>query len=350
MLTAYVGAVGGDDPLANLCVGDRPVRSPRPGWALVKVEAATLNHHDLWTLRGRSSAPITPPRTLGSDAAGTVVEYGSDPPDNVPAVGSRVVVFSPIYCGTCAACRAGDDMFCDDFHLLSEASYDGTLAEFVEVPAMNLIPLPEEIATPDAACLPTAYLTAYRMLFTRAALRPGMSVLIQGATGGVATAALVLARAAGARVLVTARSAEKCAFAKEHGADATFVSGGDSKELLGGLRDATDGRGVDVVIETVGEPTWDVSLRAVRAGGIIVVCGVTGGGNPPAQLRRVYWRHVTIAGTTMGSRAEMERLVDFCVASKIQPVIDSMRPLAEVESAFVTMNAGEQRGKLVILP
>jgi NADPH:quinone reductase-like Zn-dependent oxidoreductase len=237
------------------------------------------------------------------------------------------VVHSVIGCQSCAACRDTDPLFCRDMSMLSEGEYQGSLAEYVPVPACNLIPLPEAIDFTTAATLPTAYLTVYRMLFTRAQLRPGDTVLVHGATGGVATAAILLARAAGIEAAL-----------------------GTDREASKQVQALTDGRGVDAVIETVGEPTWEFSLRAVRIDGTIVVAGATAGFNPPAQLHRIFWRHTRILGSTMGTRPELEKLVSMTASGTLHPLIGETFPLSRARDAFTQLAAGEQRGKLVIHP
>jgi NADPH:quinone reductase-like Zn-dependent oxidoreductase len=346
MLAAYASAVGGDDPLANLSVGDLPAPSVRPGWALVKVGAASLNHHDLWTLRGVSSAPVVPPHILGCDAAGEVAAYGGEPPEGAPAIGARVVVYPIVTCGHCAACLADEPLGCRSFRMLSEAPLAGALAEFVEIPAANLVPLPDQVSIADAACLPTAYLTAYRALFVRAGLRPGMSVLVQGASGGVATACILLGRLAGLTVYATSRDEAKRAFAVDLGAEAAFPL---ERETTRAIIGATGGVGVDAVVDTVGEPTWDLSLKAVKPGGVVVVPGATGGPNPPAQLNRIFFRSITVAGTTMGTRGELRRLVDLCATGALRPLIGSTHPLRDAAAGFQEMAGSDLRGKIVLM-
>lgn len=345
MQAAYV-ARSGDQPLANLEVGDRPEPDARPGWAVVRVSAASLNHHDLFTLRGVSSQPVKPPQILGCDAAGTVVSHAGDPPPGAPAVGTRVVVDGLVTCGSCAGCRSGEETLCRTMAMLSEGAYAGTFAELVSVPSGNLLALPDSVDDVTAACLPTAYLTAYRMLFTKAALRPGMSVLVQGASGGVATAAILLGSAAGLTVFATSRDEAKRALAEELGAARTFAP---DRAAAKAILTATEG-GVDAVLETVGEPTWELSLRAVRPGGTVVVSGATGGANPPAQLNRVFWRQTAILGSTMGTRAELGRLVDLCARGMLKPLVDRTLPLSQAGEAFAVLHAGRQRGKLVLQP
>ncbi len=346
MLAAYAARVGGDDPLANLEVGEQPEPSVPAGWALVRVRVAALNHHDVWTLRGVSSRPVVPPQVLGCDGAGVVEAYaGGDVPEGFPAVGSRVVLYPVVTCGSCASCLSDEPEGCRASGLLSEPPLPGTLAEFASVPVRNLVPLPEGVGFAEAATLPTAYLTAYHMLFTRAALRPGQNVLVHGASGGVASAAIALGRLGGLTVYATSRDETKRQLALDLGAEAAFAP---ARETARELIRATEGRGVDAVVETVGEPTWDLSLRAVRPGGIVVVSGATGGANPPAQLNRIFFRRITVAGSTMGSRGELRRLVDLCATGALRPLIGSRHPLADAADALAEMVRGETRGKILV--
>lgn len=347
MRAVYAARFGGDEPLSNLEVGERPEPVAAPGQAIVRIASAALNHHDLWTLRGISSRPLTEPQILGCDAAGTVESYaGGVVPDGAPQPGVRVVVHSVMTCGHCRFCLAGEEILCPQVGILSEPPYGGTLAERVAVPLRNLVPLPESVDIDAAACLPTAYLTAYRMLFTRAALRPGMQVLVHGASGGVATACILLGTLAGLTVHATSRDPEKRAAAERLGAASAFAP--DDRDASKRLMRETGG--MDAVIETVGEPTWELSLRSVRPGGTVVVAGATAGPNPPAQLHRIFWRHITVAGSSMGTRAELELLVQLCAEGRLKPLVDAVRPLEEAPQAFAEMEAGEQSGKLLLHP
>jgi len=346
MLAAFAARIDRENPLAALEVGELPMAEPPPGWALVRMAAASLNHHDLWTLRGISSRPVEPPQVIGCDVAGTVAGYGPERPEGSPVEGTRVVAHSGIGCGDCMACREADPLFCRDFAMLSEGPYQGTLAEYVPVPAANLIPLPDQVAFPAAACLPTAYLTAYRALFTRAALRPGDVVLVHGATGGMATATILLARAAGIEVISTSRDEERRRAALALGARAAVGTDRDaSKQVLA----LTAGRGVDAVVETVGEATWEFSLRAVRIDGTVVVAGATSGANPPAQLNRVFWRHTRILGSTMGTRAELLKLVALAASGTLSPLVGATHPLQQARQAVEQLAAGERTGKVVVV-
>ena len=343
MRAAYATRMGGDAPLDNLEVGDLPKPQPGPGEALVRVEAVSLNHHDLLTLRGQVGTKITFPRILGCDAGVTVEAYGGDPPQGAPAVGSPAVLYPVIPCGRCEACLSADESLCREFGMLSD-KVDGTLAEYVVLPAANVLPRPAHLSAAEAAALGTTYLTAYRMLFTRAGLKPGGSVLVQGAGGGVATAAIQLARAGGLRVIVTSRDEGKRQAALGIGAHEALETAGAGKRVL----ELTDGRGVDCVLETVGEPTWRESLRSLRSGGSIVVAGATGGGNPSADLNRVFWRQLQIIGSSMGTRAEMVALVRLVEATGLKPVLDETFPLDRTREALERMEQGKQIGKIIV--
>lgn len=321
MIAAVATGIAPDAPLTVLDVIDRPAPEPPEGWQRVHVHAATLNHHDLWSLRGVEVDPDALPLTLGTDAAGVT--------DDGREVLVHAVLGDPE--------PSEDETLGHDRHVLSERGVPGTLAEVMVAPERNLIPKPPELSFEEAACLPTAYLTAYRMLFVKAALAPGARVLVQGAGGGVATAAIVLGAAAGLDVYATSRSEGKRTRAEQLGARAAVATGARLPER------------VDAVIETVGKATWDHSLKSLRPGGIVVVAGATTG-DAPADLARVFWRQLRIAGSTMGTRQELEALCRFLVATGARPVIDSVRPLTDAPSAFARMAAGEAFGKLVLAP
>lgn len=284
----------------------------------MQVKAASLNHHDLWSLKGVGLAQSALPMILGCDAAGL-------DPD-----GREVIVHSVI--GSPAA-GGGDETLDPGRSLLSE-KHQGTLAQWVAVPAENLLPKPRALSFAQAACLPTAWLTAYRMLFSRGQLQPGETVLVQGAGGGVASAAIMLARHAGARVWATTR--DKADFASEMGAHAVFDSGQKLPHR------------VDLVIETVGKATWSHSIRSLRPGGRLVVSGATTGGQPPADLAHVYFRQLSVIGSTMGTVAELRRLIDMCESTGLRPPIDEVFALADARGAFERLAAGDVRGKLVV--
>lgn len=320
MLGVSVVSFHPDSPLDGLAVGDVPEPDIPDGWVVVEVRAAALNHHDLWSLRGVGLRDEQLPMILGCDAAGV------DPDGNEVLV--HAVIADPDAGG-------GDETMDPRRSLLSER-HPGTLAERVAVPRRNLVPKPPSLSFAEAACLPTAWLTAYRMLFTRSSLQPGDTVLVQGVGGGVATALIALARAAGLRVWATSRSEEKRARALALGAHASF----SPDERLPAR--------VDAVMETVGRATWSQSIRALRPGGEIVVSGATTGDDPSADLTQVFFLQRSVIGSTMGTRNELERLVQFVDVTGLRPIIDSIRPLADARSAVEEMVAGEQVGKLVL--
>jgi len=345
MRALYAAKLGGDMPLSNLELGDRPQPQPGPGEVRVRVLAATLNHHDYWTLRGVVGYPITPPRILGCDAAGIVESYGGEAPDGAPSEGSEVVVYPVRACGECHGCLSGDFMLCRTFTMLSDGDREGSFADYVVVPASAVLPKPADLTFAQAAALGVTYLTAYRMLFNKARLRPGDSVLVQGASGGLSTAAIQLASRSGLHVIVSSRNADKLEYAKKIGARDVVLAGKDAAKAVIKL---TGGDGVDAVIESVGEPTWGTSLRAVRQGGTVVVAGATGGPNPPADLSRIFWRQITIAGSTMGSPSEFAELVRFVELTGIKPAVDAEYRLEDAAKAFERMAAGELMGKLAL--
>ncbi len=321
MLAAYAARISPEDPLSALAVGEVEEPNVPEGWLTVEVRAASLNHHDIWSLKGVGLPEERLPMILGCDAAGI------DPDGNEVIVHS--VIADPEW--------RGDESLDPKRTLLSEV-HPGSLAQRVAVPRHNLVPKPATLSFEEACCLPTAYLTAYRMLFTRGRLRPGQTVLVQGAAGGVASAAISLARGAGARVWATSRDERKREYAAELGAHETFEAGARLPDR------------VDVVIETVGEATWAHSMRAVRPGGIVVVAGATSGMNPPADLSRVFFKQIEVIGSTMGTRAELEDLVRMLEATELRPKIDRILPLAEAATGIATMIAGEVFGKIVLTP
>lgn len=319
MRAVYVEQANPSDPLAALRVGERPDPGPEEGWARVGVRAASLNHHDLWSLRGVGLPAERMPMILGTDAAGVTED------------GREVIVHSVIG----SADWTGDETLDPKRTLLSER-HQGTHAEWVAVPEHNLVDKPDWLTFEEAACLPTAWLTAHRMLTRDAGLdRPG-TVLVQGASGGVPSAAIALAKALGHRVWATARTPEKRAFAEQLGADASFEPGARLPER------------VDAVVETVGEATWSHSLKSLRPGGTVAVCGATSGANPPADLNRVFFLQLRVIGSTMGTRAEFEAMLDLLESSGVRPAIDSTVPLADAADAYARLESGDALGKVVL--
>ncbi|HTS96259.1 MAG TPA: zinc-binding dehydrogenase [Streptosporangiaceae bacterium] len=320
MFAVTAARIDPDDPLAGLDLGEHAEPDPPSGWTTVSVRAASLNHHDVWTLRGVGISADRLPIVLGCDAAGLDED------------GNEVVVHSVI---SDPAAGAGDETMDPGRSLLSER-YDGTFAQRVAVPRRNLVPKPAALSFADAACLPTAYLTAYRMLFTRSGLQPGATVLVQGAGGGVATALILLGRAAGYRVWTTSRSEAKRERAVALGADQAFPAGARLPER------------VDAVMETVGEATWAHSLRSLKPGGTVVICGATSGSMPPADLNRVFFLQLSVVGSTMGTRDELGRLLTFCEQTGVRPLIDRTLPLDQARDGLAAMISGDLFGKVVL--
>ncbi|MDT0341618.1 zinc-binding dehydrogenase [Streptomyces litchfieldiae] len=320
MFAAYAARFDREHPLNALELGDRPEPVAPPGWTVVDVRAASLNHHDLWSLRGIGLGEEALPMILGCDAAGT-------DPD-----GNEVVVHSVIG-------ATGHGVPPGERRSLLTEKYQGTFAAKVAVPSWNVLPKPKELSFEEAACLPTAYLTAYRMLFSNAGVRPGDTVLVQGAGGGVATAAIVLGAAAGLRVLVTSRDEAKRKRALELGAEGAFESG------------ARLPRRVDAVIETVGAATWSHSVKSLRPGGTLVISGATSGQAPPsAELNRIFFLELKVIGSTMGSKEELASLLSFCAATGVRPLIDTVLPLERAQEGFTKMAHGDVFGKIVFNP
>jgi len=319
-----VYAAGADPiaPLTQLRVGERPDPLPPAGWTTVEVRAATLNHHDLWTLRGVGIAKERFPMILGCDAAGVDLATGRE-------VVVHGVVSSPHW--------SGDETFDPGRSVLSEL-HQGTIAQYVIVPERNVVDKPPHISFEDGAAIGVAWLTAYRMLFRNSGLRPGNTVLVQGASGGVASACIALARAAGMQVWATARTEEKRAFALQLGAHEAFPAGARLPHR------------VDAVMETVGEPTWSHSLRSTRPGGRIVISGATAGDMPAAELKRVFFLQLHVVGSTMGTRQELIDVLSFASATGLRPHIDRAVSLDEAPETFAAMEAGELLGKAVFLP
>ncbi|TKJ31559.1 zinc-binding dehydrogenase [Blastococcus sp. CCUG 61487] len=318
MLAAFVSTPAPKDPLSVLEVGDRPDPTVPEGWTTVQVKAVSLNHHDLFSLRGVGLPQERMPMILGTDAAG-LDEDGNE-------VVVHGVIASPGW--------TGDETLDPKRSLLSEV-HQGSMAERVAVPRRNLLPKPADLSFAEAACLPTAWLTAYRMLFVKSGLRPGQTVLVQGASGGVATALIVLGRAAGFRMWATARSEEKRAAALALGAEQAFDSNARLPER------------VDGVMETVGEATWSHSIKSLKPGGVLVTSGATTGFNPGAELNRIFFTQLSVIGSTMGTKDELEALIRMCAVTGIRPQIDVELPLTRAREGFERMLEGRTNGKIV---
>ncbi len=320
MFAVTASSFSADDPLSGLTLGDRPVPEAPEGWTTVRVKAAALNHHDLWSLRGVGLREEALPMVLGCDAAGLDED------------GNEVVVHAVISDPT----WSGDETLDPRRSLLSE-KHQGTFADQVVVPRRNVVPKPASLSFEEAACLPTAWLTAYRMLFTRGGLTAGDSVLVQGAGGGVATALVSLARAAGLRVWVTSRDEAKRAKALRLGAHEACETGARLPAK------------VDAVMETVGRATWSHSVRALRPGGTIVVSGTTSGPQlDDAELTRVFFLQLRVVGSTMGTRTELASLVQLLDVTGTRPLIDRTLPMEQARDGFAALLAGDVFGKVVL--
>ena len=323
MRAAVAIAQSAEDPLGCLVVLDEPEPVIEPGWERVRVRAAGLNPHDLWTLRGVGHPAERIPMILGCEGAGETDD------------GRRVLIHGVI-CDPDAG--GGDETLDPRREILSEV-HNGTLAEYVAVPARNVVPLPDGLSFEQAACLPVAWGTAYRMLTTRAGLRAGDTVLVQGASGGVSSAAIWIARALGARVYATARTPEKRAYAVALGAQEAFESGGRLPER------------VDVVVDTVGEATWKHSLRSLKPGGCVVTCGATSGASPDAELNRIFYLQLRIIGSTMCTLGELHGLLDLIGRHPLPDrMIDRVLPLERVHEGVAALASGQHVGKIVVRP
>lgn len=320
MLAAFAASQSVTEPFSGLQVGQRPEPTVPSGWTTVEMRAASLNHHDLWSLRGIGLPADRLPMILGCDAAGV----DSD---------GRPVLIYPVIAD--AAAGGGDETMDSRRTILSEL-YQGTLAERIAVPKRQLVPLPDGWTFAQAACLPTAWLTAYRMLAIRGGLLPGNTVLVQGAGGGVATACIVLGKAMGLRMWVTSRDESKRERALSIGAAQAFVTGERLPER------------VDAVMETVGAATWEHSVKSLRAGGTLVVSGATSGPNPPALLAHVFFRQLNIVGSTMGTLDDLKNLLSLCSVQGIRPIISEQFALSQAREAFAALESADLFGKIVI--
>ena len=319
MFAVYAESFSTDEPLSGLVLGERPDPVAESGWTTVDVKAASLNHHDLWSLRGVGLKEDALPMILGCDAAG-LDEDGNE-------VVVHAVVSDPSW--------TGDETLDPKRSLLSER-YQGTFADKVVVPRRNVVPKPASLSFEEAACLPTAWLTAYRMLYTQGGLKPGDSVLVQGAGGGVATALIALGRAGGLRVFATSRDESKRVRALELGAHEVVETGARLPQR------------VDAVMETVGKATWSHSIKSLRPGGTVVISGATSGNNPDqAELTRIFFLQLRVIGSTMGTRAELAALTELLDVSGVRPVIDQVLPMDVADKGFAAMAAGDVFGKVV---
>ena len=333
---------GGPEVLKLTEVADPKIKANE---VLIEVRACALNHLDVWVRRGLPGIKIPLPHILGDDVAGVVREVGELVTWTKP--GDEVMLQPGISCGHCVECLAGRDNLCDSYDMIGYRR-DGGYAELLSVPGVNVIPKPKNLSWPEAAALPLVTLTAWHMLVTRAQVQPGEDVLIHAAGSGVGSLGIQIAKLRGARVIATASSDDKLAKARELGADETVNYTRDDwpKEV----RKLTGGRGVDVVFEHTGAATWPGSLVSLKKGGRLVTCGATSGFDARTDLRQVFYRHLTILGSMMGSKAELLAAMKFIESGRIRAVVDRTLPLAEARTAHELMENRAQFGKLVLLP
>ena len=311
---------------------------------VLEVRSAGLNHLDIWVRKGRGGDKLSEPRILGSDAAGLVIAIGERA--HGVSVGDEVVLNPGLSCGCCDYCNRGQQSECISFGIVG-LSRPGTFAERVAVPARNVFAKPSHMSFNEAGAFALSHLTAWRMLMTRAQLKPGQTVLIHGIGGGVALCALQLAKLAGAKVIVTSSSDEKLQRASGIGADHA-INYKATDDVAQCVKDITSGAGVDIIVDTVGAATWAIDFSAARRGGKIVLCGVTSDAEAVTDLRALYWNQLTIMGSTMGSDEDFRQMVKAVAAARIRPVIDSVTSLENVTDAMGKMESAEQFGKIVL--
>jgi len=332
---------GGVDKLRYEEVQEPKLSSPTE--AIVQLKTAALNRIDLWNREGLTGMDIALPHILGADGAGIVAQVGEQV-HNVKK-GDAVCLYPPSGCGQCEYCFTDREFMCIRLRALGER-LQGTYAEYVKLPAANCFPIPPGLSFEEAAAFPLVFLTVWRMLVTNAELKPGEHVLILGIGGGVATAALQIARHMGAHIFVTSSSDEKLELAKNWGADhgINYLRSDFAKEV----RALTGKRGVDVVVDCVGGESWVKSLAALARGGRLVTCGATAGANPQTDIRRIFWNHLKIFGSTLGSREEFRQLLAFMQISKVRPIVDQIFSLKDVAAAQRRLEEGKQFGKIVL--
>jgi NADPH:quinone reductase-like Zn-dependent oxidoreductase len=321
---------------------DAPEPVPAPGEVLVRVRACALNHLDVWGRRGLPNIRIPMPHITGSDVAGEVV---SSPAPDV-ATGSRVMLQPGLSCGRCARCLAGADNECGRYEVLGYTNHDGGYAELVKVPIQNLIAIPDDVDFVQAAAFPLTFLTAWHMLMTRAGLKRGEDVLVLAAGSGVGQAAIQIAALQGARVFATAGSEDKLARAQALGASEVIHH--HKQDIAAEIKRLTNRRGVDVVIEHVGEATWPKSVRSLARGGRLVTCGATTGGKGALDLHALFAKQLSILGSYMGTKGELITVAQLFFARQLAPVVDRSFPLADAAAAQQRMEESGQFGKIVL--
>jgi NADPH2:quinone reductase len=340
MKAVYFEKHGSNDVLRY---GDRPAPEPGPGEVRIALRAAALNRLDIFVRNGIPNVPL--PQIPGADGAGIVDALGAGVTGLTP--GDRVLIQPGLFCGACEFCRAGEQSLCTTFRILGEHT-TGTFAELVVVPARNVFPMPAGLSFEEAAAFPLAYQTAWRMIVGRAAVRAGETVLIHGAGGGVAGAAVEIALLCGARVVVTSSGTEKTARLREAGVE--LVIDYTKEDVLQAVRAHTGKRGADVIVDTVGEATWMTSLKAAARGGRIVTCGATSGPNPKEEIRQIFWKQLSILGSTMANDREFRALYSAVASGRIHPRVDRVYPFSDSAAAYRHLEEGSHHGKIVLVP
>ncbi|HEX9206111.1 MAG TPA: zinc-binding dehydrogenase [Candidatus Deferrimicrobiaceae bacterium] len=340
MKAAFFREHGG---LERIEYGDLPDPVPGPGKVRIRVRAGSLNHLDIFVRNGIPGIPVALPHVMGSDGAGVVESVGPGVTRVKP--GDEVVLNPGVNCGDCEFCRMGEHSLCTTFHLLGE-HVAGTFAEYVVAPAINAWPRPAALSWEESAAFPLTFLTAWRMLVSKARVRPGESLLVIGVGGGVAVAALQIAKLLGLTVFVTSGSGEKLARAKELGADAGIDH--SATDFAREVRKLTGKRGVDVVLDSVGKATWRQSIAAAAKGGRLLTCGATTGTDPQTDLGRIFWNQLTVYGSTMGTHAEFAEMLRIFRDGKVKPVVDAVFPLEKARDAEQRLEEKRQFGKIVI--
>ena len=340
MQAAFLTGHGGNEVVT---VGERPQPVRQPGEVLVRLHAATLNRVDLYMRDSGAGITHELPQTMGLDGAGVVEAVDAD--EALLRPGQAVVLHPGVVCGRCEFCQRGEGVLCTRMSLLGEHR-DGTLAEWISAPVQNVFPIPAGLSFVEAAALGVNHLTAWRMIFTKGRLQPWETVLIFGIGGGVSLAALQLAKLAGARVIVTSRDGNKLERARQMGADATI--NGSTQDIAKEALKLTGGRGVDLVIENVGEAVWSSAMKSLVRGGRLVTCGATSGDQPPADLRRIFIRQLQIIGSTLGDFCEFGNLLALVERTGMKPMIDSEFALGDIHAALDRLESGQQFGKVAV--
>lgn len=332
-----------------LTYSDYPTPEPHPNQILVEIKAVALNHLDLFTRQGVPGLKLEMPHILGSDIAGVIAQTGDKVVTGLKE-GQSVIINPVVSCGTCEFCIKGEESLCPTFGIIGE-HYRGGYAEFIAIDAENVIPVPEQSGLDyvQAAAFPLTFMTAWRMLMTKAQLKPGDDVLIIGIGGGVALAALQIAKVAGARVFVTSSSDKKLQRARTLGAD-ILLNHESNPDYHKEVWKITGKRGVDVVLDSVGQATWERSLRSLRKGGRLVTCGATSGSPGPTNINLVFWKQLEILGSTMASRSEFKEMLKLVWNRRLRPIVDRVFSLSDAKTAHEILEEGKQFGKLVLRP